>query len=160
MTESKVVFHLAKLTKGKKGSCPLQVPLKTFHQNHSPCVVNCLKAYIDRTSDRRKVNGKQTENQLLLGTVKPYVEVVSSTVARWLKNVMKDAGIDVSIFKGHSVRSASTSKAAAQGFPVMEIMGRANWSSASTFKTFYHKVIVQQYNNYEEAVLDINTGAS
>ena len=31
MTESKIVFHLVKLTKGRKqGSCPLQVPLKTF----------------------------------------------------------------------------------------------------------------------------------
>ena len=119
MTEGKVVFHLAKLTKGRKrGSCPLQAPLKTFHQNPSLCVVNCLKVHTDRTSDRRKVNGKQTKNQLLLGTVKPYVEVVSSTIARWLKNVMKDAGIDVSVFKGHSVRWASTSKAAAQGFSV------------------------------------------
>ena len=159
MTEGKVVFHLAKLTKGRKrGSCPLQAPLKTFHQNPSLCVVNCLKVHTDRTSDRRKVNGKQTKNQLLLGTVKPYVEVISSTIARWLKNVMKDAGIDVSIFKGHSVRWASTSKAAAQGFSVREIMDRANWSGASTFKTFYHKV--QQYNNFEEAVLDIRTGAS
>ena len=65
MTESKVVFHLAKLTKGRKqGSSPLQVPLKAFHQNPSLCVVNSLKVYIDRTSDRRKVNGKQTKNQL------------------------------------------------------------------------------------------------
>ena len=39
-------------------------------------------------------------------------------------------------------------------------MDRANWSGASTFKTFYHKVIGKQYNNFEEAVLDISTGAS
>ena len=156
MTESKIVFHLAKLTKGRKqGYCSLQVPLKTFHKNPSLCVVNCLKVYIDRTSDRRKVNGTQTKNQLLLGTVKSYVEV-----ARWLKNVMKDVGIDVFIFKGHTVRLASTSKLAAQGFSVREIVNRANWSGALTFKTFYHKVIVQQYNNFEEAVLYINTGAS
>ena len=90
-----------------------------------------------------KVNS-QTKKQLLLGFVKPYVEVVSFTVAHWLKNVMKDAGIDVSIFKGHLVHLASSSKTVAQGFSVREIMDRVNWSGASPFRTFYHTVIVQQ----------------
>ena len=94
------------------------------------------------------MNEKQTKNQLLLGTVKPCVEVVSSTIAHWFH------------FQRPFVRLTSTSKAATQGFSVRETMDRANWSGASAFKTFYHKVIVQQYNKFEKAVLDINTGAS
>ena len=35
----------------------------------------------------------------------------SPTIARWLKKVISDAGIDSSIFKAHSVRSACTSAA-------------------------------------------------
>ena len=38
--------------------------------------------------------------------MKPYVEVVSSTVAHWLTNVMSAAGVDTTIFKPHSARSA------------------------------------------------------
>lgn len=37
--------------------------------------------------------------------------VSSSTIARWLKEVLHLAGIDTSIFKAHSYRSASTSAA-------------------------------------------------
>ena len=158
MSESKVVFHLAKLTKGRKqGFSTLQVSFKAFHQSPSQCVNNCLKVYIDRIYDIRKMNGKQTKNQLLSAIVKPYFEVVSSTTARWLKNVMRDAGIDVSIV-ARFVRPAllrRRQRVFSQGD-----VDRANRSSASTFKTFYHKVIVQQYNNSDEAVLDINTGAS
>ena len=89
MPENKVVFHLVKLTKGgKQRSSLLQVILKAFHQNPSMRVINCLKVCIDRTSNGKKVNGKQTRNQLLPEIVKPYVEVISSTIACWLKNML------------------------------------------------------------------------
>ena len=72
--------------------------------------------YLQRVANRRKSNDGIHKTQLLLSTVKPYVEVISSTVARWLKNVMSAAGVDTTIFKSHSARSASTHEAAAQGF--------------------------------------------
>ena len=67
-----------------------------------------LMLYIERTKDLR--GDKQFFNSFM----KPHNPVTSSTIARWLKQVMESAGIDTIIFKAHSVRSASTSAAAMQ----------------------------------------------
>lgn len=61
----------------------------------------------------------------------------SSTVARWIKNVLSNAGIDTSIFKAHSVRSASVSDAYKNGTPIKEILRVADWSNEKTFRKFY-----------------------
>jgi len=52
---------------------------------------------------------------------------------------MSAAGIDSQIFKAHSVRGASTTAAANAFVPLSTIMSMADWSSASTFRTFYYK---------------------
>ena len=52
---------------------------------------------------------------------------------------MKDAGIDVSIFKSHSVRGATCSKAAGVGVTTKQILEAADWSSEGTFQKFYHR---------------------
>ena len=46
------------------------------------------------------------------------------------------AGIDVSQFKGRSVRSASTSAALGAGATIQTIMKTAGWSSTCTFKSY------------------------
>ena len=54
---------------------------------------------------------------------------------------MADAGIDISIFKPHSVRGATSSKAAGVGGTVKDILDAADWSSEGTFhdQRFYHR---------------------
>ena len=47
---------------------------------------------------------------MLLGFQKPHDEISSPTIARWIKTILKDAGIDTKVFQAHSSRSASTSK--------------------------------------------------
>ena len=47
---------------------------------------------------------------------------------------MADAGIDISIFKAHSIRGASCSTAAGVG---VDILDAADWSSEGTFQRFY-----------------------
>ena len=69
------------------------------------CVVTYLLAYIQRTASLR------SSLSLFVSFRKPYLSVSKATLARWLKCVMKTAGIDVDIFKPHSIRSASTSAA-------------------------------------------------
>ena len=54
---------------------------------------------------------------------------------------MVDAGIDTSIFKAHSVRSASTSAASTQGVTTEDILGAADWSTESSFQRFYYKPV-------------------
>ena len=41
----------------------------------------------------------------------------------------------------HSVRSASLSAAYEAGVALLDIMEAADWSTASTFTTFYHKPV-------------------
>ena len=62
-----------------------------------------------------------------------------STIARWLKSVLAKAGIDINVFKAHSVRGASTSAAASAGVTTNDILNAADWSSESVFQKFYYK---------------------
>ena len=87
------------------------------------CVVTAHEEYILRSSEWRKGSN---QTQLLLGTIRPYKEVVSSTISGWVKTMSKLAGVDVNIFKGHSTRAASTSKATVSGLSLCEILERGS----------------------------------
>ena len=63
--------------------------------------------------DHKKGEIKKT--QLLLGIIKPHNPISVSNVSRWIKDVMYLSGIDKYLFKGHSTRSASTSKTKLSG---------------------------------------------
>ena len=52
---------------------------------------------------------------------------------------MGKAGIDTEIFRVHSVRSASTSAAAAAGVTTSDILKAADRSSEAVFQKFYLK---------------------
>ena len=84
--------------------------------------------YIERTQDIRG-----DSRQLFISFIKPHNPVTSSTIARWLKQVMELAGIDTNIFKAHSVRSASTSAAAMQGVTTEDILNAADSSTDLSF---------------------------
>ena len=55
------------------------------------------------------------ESQLFLSYQEPHGSVSSDTIARWIKCILKGAGINTSLFTAHSIRSASSSKAFDQG---------------------------------------------
>jgi len=57
------------------------------------------------------------------------------------------AGINTSVYKAHSTRAASTSKALAQGMSTQQIVKCANWDRASTFNKFYRKSVAQPVQN-------------
>ena len=107
-----------------------------FTENVRLCPVHSLSLYIERT---KQIRG--TATQLFVSLIKPHLPVTSSTVARWLKQVIGDSGIDTDTFKAHSVRSASTSAASNQGVTTEEILKAADWSSDSTFQRFYYKPV-------------------
>jgi len=96
--------------------------------------VATLKVYEARTQAFRG-----DENRLLLAIVKPHHSVSSSTVAWWLKSLLELSGIDINIFNAHSVRGASSAKAANLGITTNDVLKAANWSSESVFQTFYHR---------------------
>ena len=87
---------------------------------------------------------------------KNYKAVSSSTLARWLKNVLLLAGIDIVKYKAHSYRGASSSAASRAGCKMSEILKTANWSSAKNFKVFYLRDVQNDHieNNYQNCVLN------
>ena len=60
---------------------------------------------------------------------KPHHPVSKDTLARWVKEVMVCAGTDVTTFKPHSTRGASTSKAFRLGIPLSDILKQDKWSN-------------------------------
>ena len=59
-------------------------------------------------------------------------EVHSSTVSRWIKEILKETGVDADFVKGHSTCSASTSKACLSGISIDDIISRGSWSNESS----------------------------
>ena len=100
--------------------------------------MSALNKYLKSTETWR-TNGDKF--QFLLSYIKPHVEVHSLTVSRWIKEILKKTGVDVDVFKGHSTRSASTSKACLSGISVDDIRSRGSWLNESNRQKFYHKQV-------------------
>lgn len=101
-------------------------------------MVRCLKAYEEMSSELRPPG----ERQLLIALKNPHKAVSAPTIARWVRWVMQEAGISLRQFGAHSARGAMASKAFALGARLEDIIYAADWSSDSTFKRFYFKLIV------------------
>ena len=137
------MFTFGKLHKAwRKGKSPPSLKLYSF-------VVTTLEDYLKRT----KVWRGKDKCQLLLSFVIPHNPVVSSTISGWIKNVVREAGIDTKIFKGHSTRSASTSKAGLAGLSVTDILERGSWTNASTCQRFCNRQVESSAEKYQNKVL-------
>lgn len=136
------INSLLKTSRPKHTDC--EIILHKYH-NEAICPVRTLRHYLLRTANVRK------SNKLFI-SFKTFKNVSTSTIARWLKLVLSESGIDVSKFKAHSFRGASTSAAKNAGVSLKDILKTANWSSASTFHKFYFKEVETQRINYTDAV--------
>ena len=145
------IFTFHKLHKSwRRGKAPPKLMFLEYSEDPNLCVVAVLEEYLKRTQSWRS-NASKT--QLLLSYVKPHVEVQSSTISRWLKEILKEAGIDIKIFRGHSTRSASSSKAGLAGISTDEILKRGSWSNESTWQKFYNKEILSKEAVFQQGVL-------
>ena len=104
--------------KHTKANRPLE-PLIYHHypDNEKLCTVKCLQAYIG--IQNTVVTGDI--RYLIISYGKPHKPVSSETISRWIKDELSKAGVDTSVFKAHSCRSASSSKARDAGISVSEI---------------------------------------
>ena len=85
---------------------------------------------------------------------KPRGAASRDTIARWIKTVLRLAGIDISIFKPHSTRGAAVSKANAMGTPLQKILNTAGWSNQSTFAKHYQlPIITTPTNDFAQNVI-------
>lgn len=144
-------FHFGKPTKTAKQRKP-RPPLKFMHfkEDLNLCVCNHIDVYLERSSPWRGENF-----QLLLSFVKPHKAVKPCTISRWILEVLTLSGIDTSTFKGHSTRSASSSKAVVQGVPMTEILKKGHWTTSTTFERTYRKEILVEPEIFESAVLTL-----
>ena len=114
-------FTLTNPTKVMKpGDSHPKIMLKGFEDNKNLCVYKALDDYLEKTASLR-----DGETNLLIATIQPHKKVAVSTVSRWLKDFLQLSGININIFKAHSRRLASTSKAFLKGVSIEEIMKTA-----------------------------------
>ena len=92
------------------------------------CVAKVLDQHIDRTSSL------QGEEQQLFGSyAQPHHGVSKDTISRWIKTVTQQDGVDTTVFKPHSTRAASTSKAHGCNVSLPAVMKAASWTSDCVF---------------------------
>ena len=96
------------------------------------CVYRTLVAYLETTSSIRK------SSSLLVSYVKPQKEVSTTTIGRWIKCQLSQAGIDTKSFTAHRTPSASRSKVQSS-IAVDVIMSCAGWTKESTFRKWYSR---------------------
>ena len=82
---------------------------------------------------------------IFVALMKPRKSVCAQTLARWIKELMSRAGVDTSVFKQHSMHSASASwHGSAKAMSAKQICKAGQWSDlTTTYEKFYHCVVLQ-----------------
>ena len=96
-----------------------------------------------------------SESRLFITHQKPHKKGSRDTIRLWIQQMMVKAGIDINVYKPHSVRSAAASKAKAANASLVEIMQTAGWSSAAIFAKFYDREI-EQGSSFADSVLSLS----
>lgn len=90
----KYVFTIGKKLKTTRPGKHLEpIELTAFEPDINLCVVTHLNQYLVKTK-----NVQGSTSQLLISYVKPHKAVSNTTIGKWCKFVLKDAGIDVTEF--------------------------------------------------------------
>ena len=108
--------------------------LPFFKEDYRVCVYSVLTENINRTLPHW---GGVT--RFFLSFVKPLEAVLKDGISRWIKTVMIQSGINVTVFKPHSNRAASTGKANSCQVPVDVILQAASWKADCTLRSFSNK---------------------
>ena len=112
------------------------------------CVVSLLHEYLFKTKDIRKGH-----DELFLSINKPHGPVTVDTIRRWVLTVLKDAGVNTSVFKAHSTRSASCSAAFRKKVSLKAILKAGLWRSHNVFTKFYNRDVQEIDGSFAKGVL-------
>jgi len=118
---------LAKQSRNNRNLTPFFFP--SFPHNSKLYPVRTLQHYEKCTSALTP----ERNDRFFVAIVKPHQAVTSSTIARWLKQLLQAAGVAITTFTSHSVRGASSSAAAGAGMTVNDILKVAVWCFESTY---------------------------
>ena len=83
------------LEKRKNSTC---LELRAYTQDSDSCVLTCLEKYLKGPTHGVR---KGRVNCYILSHLKPHKEIQKSSLAGWVKIVLRKAGIDTSQFKAH-----------------------------------------------------------
>lgn len=147
---TQIVFFFPNLLKTTRSSRSNNFVLHLRHYvDEKLCVMHTLLYYLEATKSLRD------SKQVLISYVS-YKAVSTSTVARWLKAVLTLSGIDTDMYKAHSYRSASVSKAYLR-CSLKTILDTADWKTDKTFHKFYCRPVIASDNvSFADAVFSGN----
>ena len=138
-------FSIVGTTKtSKQGKRKPDISFHRFPEDHSLCPYKTLEYYLEFSKTWREAGDK---NQLLLSHIETHSAVSTATVACWVKGVLGMARVDISIFKGRSVRAASTYKTKVMVLSTKDILKRGNWSRELTWQKYYRKYTLYLIQN-------------
>ena len=147
ISDTRISFRIGDLLKtSRPGNHMSELVFEAYVPDRRACVLTTSLHYLVRTKD---IRGSTTRFFL---TTKPPIKLASRDTLRcWTKDVMKAAGIDLSLFSPHSTRSASSSKAALK-LPLSTILSTVGWTNESTFAKYYQRPLNKHYQ-FAKAVL-------
>jgi len=115
-----------------------------FYTDKSTCAATAILEYAKRT--KAQSDSVVGTGPLFLSLNKLATPVSAQTISRWIKQVLRNSGVDVNQFTAHSVRHASTSLALKKGVSIDIIRDRAGWSQRSAvFARFYNRPIDERF---------------
>lgn len=113
--------------------------LPYFKENTSICPATVLSDYISFTRNLRP----EGTDKLLITYRRPHKAATTQSISRWIKQVLSESGVDISVFGAHSTRHASTSAANSAGVNIETIRKTAGWTSSSnSFARFYNRTVI------------------
>ena len=142
-----IVFN--KLLKTSRDGHHLPKTILPRWSDQALCPVSLFEFYIQRT---QHIRGQ--EKQLLITSVNPHHKASRDSVARWIRDALKAAGIDTDYYKAHSSRGAAVSKAY-KSVPLNIVLDAAGWSNAQTFAKHYQKPI-EEGSKFAKAILEMH----
>ena len=133
--EFQILHHTKTSKPGNENS---NILIRAYNNDKKICPVTTLFEYLKTTKSLRN-----HEQRLFISYIQPHHKVSRDTISRWAKSVLDIAGIETSIFTGHSTRAAAVSEAKEKDIPLDLILKTVGWKSENTFRTFYDKPIIE-----------------
>ena len=136
--ESEVIFNVTALLKHDKVSREKE-PIIFYAYPHN---VQLCPVHINQYRRVRNALVPSTEKAFFVTYGKPHHAATKDTLARWIKDVLSQSGVDTTVFNPHSCHSASSSTAKSSGVPLHKILKSGQWATESTFYKFYQRQIL------------------
>ena len=145
--ETYVFKFIQPLKHNRVGRTVEPLVFSNFVSDPTLCAKSLLDEYIRRTAPLR---GSAT--QLFISYRKPHKPVATCTISRWVREILSASGINTDIFKSHSTRSASSSKAI-KYMSVADVLKAGQWSANSTSFCRHYRRDIAPTMPYDRVIL-------